>query len=162
MYIKKFLHGYTKKNTVDTYRGGIYNFFDSIYGRVRSGRKVTNEEKAEYERLATRYFSEDRDRLQDMIDFIAAMQDKAPIGARAHINGVIEFLSYCGVEFTQKQRKSLSKKMPKGKTSRTAEKEIDAQMLRKILAHMDLKGKAVTLVLASSGMRRWLSRSWTG
>jgi integrase len=153
MYIKKFLGNYTKENTVATYRGGIFNFFDSIYGRVRSGRKATKNEIAEYERMAECYFSEERDHFKDMLSFIAAMHDKAPIGARAQINGVIEFLSYHDVEFTLKQRKNLSKKMPKGKTSRTAEKDIDVVMLRRILTHMDLKGKAVTLVLASSGMR---------
>ena len=153
MYIKKFVDNYPRENTAATYRGGIYNFFDSIYGRVRAGRKVAKEEIGEYERLAKRYFSEERDHLKDMMAFIAAMHDKAPIGARAQINGVIEFLSYNDVDFTQKQRKNLSKKMPKGKTGRTAEKDIDVPMLRKILTHMDLKGKAVTLVLASSGMR---------
>ena len=50
-------------------------------------------------------------------------------------------------------QKNLSNKMPKGKTAQTAEQDINVEMLRKILSHMDLKSKAITLVLASSGMR---------
>jgi integrase len=43
--------------------------------------------------------------------------------------------------------------MPRGKTARTAEKDIDTETLRRIQAHIDVKGKALTLVLASSGAR---------
>jgi integrase len=43
--------------------------------------------------------------------------------------------------------------MPWGKTARTAEKDIDIETLRRIQAHMDVKEKALTLVLASSGAR---------
>ena len=130
-----------------------YSTFSILFMRVRAGRKATKNEIAEYERLAECYFSEERDHFKDMLSFIAAMQDKAPVGARAQINGVIEFLSYHDVEFTVKQRKNLSNKMPKGKTAQTAEQDINVEMLRKILTHMDLKSKAITLVLASSGMR---------
>jgi integrase len=153
MRIKRFLGIYTKGNTVSTYRGGIYSFFDCIYGRVRATRKASKEDQAQYERLAERYFLEERNYFDDMLDFIAYMQDRAPTGARAQINAVKEFFVNNDVEFTQKQLKSIKKKMPKGKTSRTAERDIDGPMLKRILEHMDLKARAVTLTLASSGMR---------
>jgi len=88
-----------------------------------------------------------------LLKFVAYMNGHPPIGAKAKIAGVKEFLNYYGVEFTQRQLKQLSTKMPKGKTARTAEKDVDVETLRKILAHADLKLRALVLTLASSGMR---------
>jgi integrase len=153
MRIEKFLDIYPKKTTQGVYRAGVYNFIDCLYGKVRKGKQVTKDEKKVYETFAERYFTEGRDYFEDLLTFAAYMHGSAPTGARAKIAGVVEFLSYYDVELTQKQRKQLSTKLPKGKTSRTAEKDIDTETLKKILTHLDLKGKAVTLTLASSGMR---------
>jgi integrase len=149
-----FLSLYPKESTKRVYRAGIFDFFDFVYGRkIRKKRKATREEMEEYERLAEEYFTKERDYFDDMLRFIAYMNGGPPIGQKAKIAGVKEFLSYYGVEFTQRQLKQLSTKMPKGKTARTAEKDIDTDMLRKILTHADLKLKALILTLASSGMR---------
>jgi len=153
MKIRQFLDLHPKRNTKGVYRAGIFDFFDFIYGRVRKGKKATKKEMEEYERLADKYFEEERDHFDDLLKFIAHMNGGPPIGQKAKIAGVKEFLSYYGVEFTQRQLKQLSTKMPKGKTARTAEKDVDTDTLRKILAHADLKLKALVLTLASSGMR---------
>jgi Site-specific recombinase XerD len=153
MKIQKFLSLYPNDGTVRVYRAGIYIFFDSVYGKVRKGSRVTAEEKEVYEKLSERYFSEQRDYFEDLLKFIVGMHDRPPISAKARISGVEEFLGYYGVEFTQRQRKQLSTKKPKGKSARTAEKDIETETLRKILTHLDLKGVAGVLVLASSGAR---------
>jgi integrase len=153
MVIKKFLSIYPNSSTVAVYRAAIFDFFDCLHGRVRKGKYATEEERKEYERLAKQYFEEPRDHFEDMIQFLNYMHNRPPTGAKAKIAGVLEFLRYYDVEFTQKQRRQLSTKMPKGKTSRTVEQDIDVPMLKKLLNHMDLTAKAVTLVLASSGMR---------
>lgn len=153
MRIEKFLSLYPKSSTKGVYRAGIYDFLDLVYGRVRKAKRTTKEEMRKYEELADRYFSEQRNYFDDLLRFVAHMNGNAPIGAKAKIAGVKEFLSYYGVEFTQRQLKHLSSKMPKGKTSWTVEKDIDHDMLKKILQHVDIKGRALILVLASSGMR---------
>ena len=153
MKIRQFLDLHPKRNTKGVYRAGIFDFLDFIYGRVRKGKRATKKEMEEYERLADKYFEEERDHFDDLLKFIAHMNGGPPIGQKAKIAGVKEFLSYYGVEFTQRQLKQLSTKMPKGKTARTAEKDVDTDTLRKILAHADLKLKALVLTLASSGMR---------
>jgi integrase/regulator of replication initiation timing len=150
--LDKFFGLYPKKSTVGVYRAGIYDFLNCLYGEVRKGTAATKEEQERYGQLAEHYFTEDRDYFDDLLKFAAYMYNKPAIGARAKIAGVKEFLSYNGVELTQNQLKRLSTKLPKGKT-RTAEKDLDIETLRKLLTHMDLKGKAVTLTLASSGMR---------
>jgi integrase len=153
MRIEKFLSIYPKKGTVKVYQAGLYAFFDCLYGKVRKGNQVTKEEKKVYEELAERYFDEQRNHFDDLLQFAASLHDVAPLGARSKLAGVKEFLGYYDVELTERQRRQLSTKMPKGKTARTAEKDLDTETLRKILTHMDLKSKAVTLTLASSGMR---------
>lgn len=153
MKIKDFLERYPKRSTRDVYRAGIYDFLDSVYGRVRKGQRATEEERAEYERLADQYFNEQRDRFEDMVRFAAYMQDKPPLGARAKIGGARELLIHYDVEFTAKQLKRLSMKLPKGKTARTAEKDLDKEVLKRILMHLDVKGRACVLTLASSGIR---------
>ena len=157
MRIEKFLSLYSKETTRRVYRAGIYDFLDHIYGRVRQNKRVTPAEKEKYEKLADRYFMEleegKRDAFEDLLSFVASMNGAPPTGAKAKIAGVKEWLSHYGIELSQRQIKQLRGKMPKGKMSRTAEKDIDKEILRKILTHADLKLKALTLVLASSGMR---------
>jgi integrase len=153
MRIEKFLGDYPNANTAGVYRAGIFDFFDCIYGGVRADHRATKEEKKTYEKLADRYFKEDRDYFEDMLTFISSMHGKAPIGAKAKISGVKEFLYHNGVEFTHNQEKRLSTKLPKGNRARTAEKDLDVNVLKRILTHMDLKGRVVVLTLASSGMR---------
>lgn len=106
---------YPKANTRKVYRAGILDFLDCLYGKIRKGRRATKEEMEEYERLADRYFEEQRDHFDDLLKFIGYMNGKPPVGAKAKIAGVKEFLSYYGVEFSQRQLKMLSTKMPKGK-----------------------------------------------
>ena len=153
MRIKKFLELYPNENTIRVYRAGIYDFLDCTYGKVRRGKQANKEEKGTYEKFAERYFTEQRDYFEDLLKFMAYMHGKPPSGSRAKIAGVHEFLSYQGVELTRRQDKILSTKKPKGNNARTAEKDVDTEILKKLLTHMDLKGKAAVLTLASSGMR---------
>jgi integrase len=153
MKIQKFLNLYPNEGTARVYRAGIYDFFDCLYGKVRKRKHVSEDEKAVYENLAEKYFGEQRDYFEDLLKFAASKHDQPPLGAKAKIAGVREFLSFYDVELTQRQLKQLSTKMPKGKTARTTEKDIDVEILKKILTHMDLKGRAITLALVSSGAR---------
>jgi len=153
MRIKKFLALYPNKSTTGVYRSAIYNFFDCIYSKVRAGKQVTDEEREQYEALAEKYFTEGRDYFEDLLTFTATLHNKPPIGAKALIAGVKEFFFFNNVEFSERQRKQLSTKLPRGNHARTAEKDVDVEILRKLLSHMDLKGRAVVLTLASSGMR---------
>jgi integrase/uncharacterized protein (UPF0335 family) len=154
MKIENFLNIYPKANTKSVYRAGIFDFLDCINGeRVREGVRATKEEKEKYEQIADNYFIEGRDYMGDMLKFAAYMHGQPPTGARAKFSGVKEFLGHYGVEFSQRQLRQLSTKLPHGKTSRTAEKDFSVEIIKKILSHMSLVGKTVVLLLASSGMR---------
>jgi integrase len=151
--IENFLELYPRYNTRKGYRAAIYDFLDHIYGPVRAGSRVTNGEKKTYEGLCTRYFAEERDLLTDLIKYIGAKNGTPPATIKNKVSALKEWLSFNGVEFSQRELKTLRHKTPRAKGSWTVEGEFDTENLRKILAHTDEKGAALILTLASSGMR---------
>jgi integrase/recombinase XerD len=100
-----------------------------------------------------KYFSGDRDYFEDLIGFITKLNGKPPSTIKLKVYAVKEWLSHNDIEFTQKQLKTLRHKIPKAKGAWTVESEFDTEVLKKILAHLDEKGTALLLTLASSGMR---------
>ncbi len=150
--IDDFLELYPKQNTKSVYRAGIYTFLEFVYGVKRNGQRATNAEVLQFESSAKQYLAEKRDYTDDLMRFAASLNSKPPMTAQSYIVGVKEFLGYNGIEFTQRQLKTIRLKLPKG-NARTIEKDVDSNVIAKILQHMDIKGKAFILTLASSGMR---------
>lgn len=144
---------YPKHNTTKGYRAAIYDFLDHIYGRVRAGSRVTNDERVKYEELCARYLAEERDYLNDLVMYIGAKNGAPPASIKNKVAGLKEWLYFNGVEFSPRELKTLRHKTPRAKGSWTVEREFDLEILRKILAHTDEKASALILVLASSGMR---------
>jgi integrase len=151
--IDTFIAMYPKLNTKKSYRAAIYDFLDHIYGRVRAGERISGDEPAKYEELSVKYFSEERDHLNDLIGFLGNMNGKPPTSIKLKLVGVKEWLSFNGVELSQKELKTLRHRTPKAKGAWTVENEFDIPVLRKILAHADEKAAALILTLASSGVR---------
>ncbi len=148
----EFLELYAKKSTKDVYRAGIFEFLDFIYGRQRKGKRVTKEEKEKYEELSKQYFNEERDSLDDVTRFAASLYEKPPWTAKGYLNATKEFLAENGIEFSQRELKRIRNKLPKG-NARTVDKDMDHTVLKSVLQHLDVKGRALILVLVSSGMR---------
>ena len=151
--IDAFIGIYPKLNTKKNYRSGIYTFLDHIYGSVRAGKVVKEHERAKYEEVGARYFAEERDYLNDLIGFIGNMNGKPPATIKIRVTAVKEWLNFHGVEFSQRELKTLRHRIPRAKSAWTVESEFDIEVLKKILAHTDEKGSALLLTLASSGMR---------
>jgi integrase len=150
--INDFLDLYAKSSSKSVYRSGLYSFLEFTYGTVRKNKRVTEEEVEQFEALAVRYLSEERDYAEDLMRYAVYLHDKPPYTARTYLNAIREFLAHNGIEFSQRQLKTISGKLPKG-NSRTVEKDLDSTTIRQILEHTDIKGKALILTLASSGMR---------
>jgi integrase len=134
------------------YKSAIYSFFKYIYQLEKVGYRITNNEKKILNDLVIRYFSEKRDYTEDIIKFAVANSDKPPKTVKMYIAAIKEFIGYNDVEFTQRQIKQIRLKLPKG-SARSIEKDMDTNTVNQILAHFDVKGKALILTLASSGMR---------
>lgn len=147
-----YLKNYSNQSTAIGYSTAVYSFIDYIYGKQRQNTRVTNEEKAKYEKLIERYLEEKRKYPEDMTGFVVSLQSRPPQSARQVFTFVKEFFNHYDRELPAKDLKFIRNKLPKGNT-RTIEKDMDIETIRTILQHLDIKGKALVLVLASSGMR---------
>jgi integrase len=150
--IENFISELRTKNTKTTYKSSLFTFFDWKFGVQRSGRTATKEELQNYETLADRYILEENDYVKDLKNYAVSMQGIPPITAKTRMAGVKMFLEYNDIEFSSRQNKEIKKRMPRG-MAMTIEKDLDHDTLRKILTHMDVRGKALILTLVSSGMR---------
>jgi integrase len=149
--IADYLKHYSNASTAGGYASATYSFLDFIYGKQRKGR-VTQEEKIKYENLVDKYLKEKRNYSEDMAGFVVSLQARPPLSARQTFTFAKEFFNYYNVELPAKDLKFIRHKLPKG-SARTIEKDMDIETIRTILQHLDVKGRALILVLASSGMR---------
>ncbi|MGA2122464.1 MAG: site-specific integrase [Methanoregula sp.] len=147
-----YLKHYDNQSTAIGYSAAIFSFIDFIYGKQRKGTRVTPEERIKYEKLIDKYLKEKRKYSDDMAGFVISLQSRPPLSAKQTFTFVKEFFNHYNVELPAKDLKFIRNKLPKGNT-RTIEKDMDIETIRTILQHLDVKGKALVLVLASSGMR---------
>lgn len=147
-----YLKNYNNKGTAQGYISAVYHFIDFIYGKQRKLYRVDDKERVKYEKLIDRYLKEKRNYPEDMANFAVALHDRPPLTARHTFIRVKEFFNYYDKELSSKDLKFIRNKLPKG-NARTVEKDMDMDTIRAILQHLDVKGRALVLVLASSGMR---------
>lgn len=140
------------KSTAKSYRSGIRLFLDFIYGKQRAGKKCTPEEDTCYEELADRYLKEKHDHLSDLAKFAVSLKNIPPFTARNAVAYTRLFLENNGIDLKEKEKRMLRLKLPKG-GARTIELDLDAETLKTLTHHLDIKGRALVLVLATSGMR---------
>jgi len=148
--IAEFLAQYDKINTQRSYKTALRLFFDVVYDSPRVN------DDAHYENLAARHLTELQDGTRtlaaDMIAYANALADKPPLTARSRIAAVKEYFVENGYDLTPRDVKNIRRRVPKG-YAQTAEREMSRETLKAILQHCDLRGRAIFLVLVSSGMR---------
>lgn len=149
--IKEFSELYGNSSSKVAYRAGVIYFLEFIYDFKRQARKTSIEEMEQFEKFAKQYFTEGRNYANDLQRF-ASNHNIPPKTIKLYVSAVKEYLLQNDIEISQKQAKTIRNKMVKG-GARTIEKDLDTDTLRKIINHMDIKGKALILTLASSGMR---------
>jgi integrase len=150
--IANYLKNYDNASTAACYASAVYTFLDFIYGKQRKGAHVTKDEKPQYEKLLDQYLKDKRNYSEDMAGFVVSLQSRPPMSARNNFTLIKEFFNHYDLELPAKDLKFIRNKLPKG-NARTIEKDMDIDTIRTILQHLDVKGKALVLVLASSGMR---------
>lgn len=150
--IADYLKHYDNESTAGGYTTSLYLFLDFIYGKQRAGGRVSDTEKEVYEKFVDKYLKEKRNFSKDMAEFVITLQSRPPLSARQTFNSVKAFFEYYDRTLPAKDLKFIRYKLPKG-SARTVEKDLDIDTIRTILQHLDAKGRALILVLASSGMR---------
>jgi len=147
-----YLKNYSNASTAGGYSSAVYTFLDHIYGKQRKGAHATADEKTEYEKLIDKYLKSKRNYSEDMAEFVVSLQTRPPLSARQTFTFTKGFFDYYDLELPAKDLKFIRHKLPKGNV-RTIDKDMDTETIRVILQHLDVKGRALILVLASSGLR---------
>jgi integrase len=136
-----YLKQYESKNTVRCYEASLKDFFKMVYG-----------EREPLEGLAERYFSEKRNYEEDMQNFLVEIKSLAPKTVKLKLSAIKTFLLENGVELSQMFWRRLGGRV-KGSRALTLDKVPSNVELRKIMMHLPIQGKALFLMLESSGMR---------
>ncbi len=139
--VTQFLHQYETENTKINYKVGIKQFFNHIYPTLKNENLDTKAEK---------YMSEKRDYQEDILNFKDSLHDKAPSTKGSRLNAVKVFLANNGIKFPKLFFRNMN---GKNVDSITWEKVPSNNELKRIIEYLPLQGKALTLVLSSSGMQ---------
>jgi integrase/exonuclease VII small subunit len=135
-----WLETYSSKSTIRAYKWALENFFKAL------GFKASLEENAKT------YFSQKRNYEEDLKIFFMNLKGKPPKSIDICLSAVKMFLMENGIELSALFWHRL-KGRRKGKRALMLDKVPSNAELRRILSHMDIKGRSLFLVLASSGMR---------
>jgi len=132
--IESFLQMYSSKNSIHVYKTALKRYF-----------KALNVDP-------NKYFKEKRDYEADMKNFFIQIKDSPPKTIKTYLSAVKSFLAENEVDISEKFWRNLKNKI-NGSRALTMDRIPSNEELKSILTHMDAKGKALFLMLASSGMR---------
>lgn len=137
-----FLNEYKSKSTRNSYLSAIRQFFKLIYPDAPD---------SVYE-LADHYLKEERKHEDDIKAFVHSLSKRPPKTTRLYLAAVKMFLLENDIELPQIFWHRLNRGI-KGSRARTQDRVPSNDQLRKIITHIPIRGKALFLLLASSGMR---------
>ena len=141
--VKKFLDNYDNYGTKKNFRIAITRFFESVYGEANSDN---------LDQLANRYFREKRDTEEDIMKFMKSLNGIAPLTIKLRVSSIKTFFIENEVELPQKFWKRI-RRLIKGSRALTLDKIPTNKEMKKLLLHVPIQGKALYLLLESSGMR---------
>jgi len=163
--IEEYTRAFRSKTTKSGYRTSIRSFLQFIYDEDPSKRlenvsvqerlKIAQEVKEEYERLARKYLSDDRNYYRDVRNWLIFLRDEkgyAPNTQSNYLSAVKGFF----IEYELDIKPTRWEKIQRLKDKRrciTQDKVPTKEELKKVLATMPLRGRAMVKVLVSSGMR---------
>jgi len=140
--IEQFLKMYSSPNTRKVYKASLHHFFNSVYG------------EGDLREQSERYFNEVKSRnIQDDIEkFFQSLSNKPPLTIRLRLTALKTFFIENDLEFKEKFWRRIGGRI-KGSRALTLDKVPSNEELKQILSHMNIQGKTLFTMLASSGMR---------
>jgi integrase len=141
--VKKIFDMYDNYETKKNVKIAVRQFFKSVYPETTS---------ENLEEINQRYFSERRNIEEDVRNFLKSLNGLAPLSIKLKMSIVKTFLTENDVELPQKFWKRINR-MIKGSRALTLDRIPTIKEFKKILLHMPIQGKALYLVLESSGIR---------
>jgi integrase len=145
--VSQYLQQYTRSSTKKSYLVDFRQFFTFIYPELR---KRTRLALTELDNASVRYFTEQRDARNDIIMFRDSIQDKAPLTQQRQLATLTGYFKDNDIEFKKRFLKNLNGRKHDPLTNEKIPSHND---IRRICEYSPIHGKALILVLASSGMR---------
>jgi integrase len=143
--VKKVLDNYVNPQTKRNITISLTQFFESVYGKNNSD---------SLDEIAEKYFSEERNYKEDIQNFLQNLTGLAPLTIKLKISNVKTFLLENDMELPQKFWKKMQRRMrARGSRALTLDRIPTNKELKKILLHVPIHGKALFLLLESSGLR---------
>lgn len=151
----EFLATTDVKNTQRGYRSGVCGFLEFIYDIPFDGHR--NKEHIQViQDLSLKYLDDaDRNHATDLSRYLMFLKDKgrAPYSIRNLMSTVFVWFEWNDIVITPKKLKLIKQKLPRAKPITKKEKGMSPEIIRDIIAHLDIHYEAVLLTLMSSGMR---------
>ena len=141
--VKKFFDMYNNYETKKNVKTAVLQFYKSVYPETT---------KQNLEEINQRYFNENRDIEEDVRNFLKSLNGLAPLSIKLKLSIVKTFLQENDIEFPQKFWKRINR-LIKGSRALTLDRIPTQKEFKQILMHMPIQGKALYLVLESSGIR---------
>lgn len=158
--IQAFMAIQKTRGTGYAYRAALFSFICYLHQELHWDKHgATPEQVQQFEQFADSYLTEckrkknPRDPYQDLIGFAGSMNGNiAPKTINLKVSAVKEWLSHNRVELRHGDMKRIRRKMPRIRAI-GEETVITHSILQQLLSHLDIRGRAFVLFLASSGCR---------
>jgi len=151
--ISEFTSKYSNKSTASGYKNAIESFLrciNSLPKKDKTGKKIPHD----YETLFDKYLKDKkRDRNADFTTFANCLKEDrvSAQSARQVMTYTRYFLNAHGIKLKDVVIQDLKREMKGG--AGTVDKVMSAKVIDAALREMDVRGRALALTLASSGMR---------
>jgi len=139
--VTEFLRQYESWQTRRSYKTGLKRFFNTIYPELKD---------ENLDVLAKRYLGEDREYRKDILNFKDTLKDNAPKTKSSRLNAIRVFLDENGISFPKRFFKNLNGKVTEAITWEDVPTNAE---LKRVVEYMPIQGKAMALLLSSSGIR---------
>jgi len=148
--VEAFLNTYTNQYTKQNYHDGLYDFFCVVFGEP----SVSNgTEKLEWMKLkGEEYFTQERGYEKDVEQLVIELNGRPPKTIKLKVTAAKMFLLENNVELPQKFWRKIRRRI-KGSRALTLDKVPSNKELNQLMMHLPVHGKALFLMLESSGMR---------
>jgi integrase len=151
--INDFLATYKNRSeaTRRTYTYAIRRYFEFIYDDTfLDKRRIVFDQ---LEARAEQYFEEQRDYGKDFLRYVDSILVQPPKTVSTYLAALRKFFTKSKHPLTESIWEQVKDRRPKGRRARTRDRVPSNKEFRLMLDHMPLQGKALYLLMASSGIR---------
>ena len=147
----EFAESYRKANTTRNAKICIRAFLEFIH-KIKRCDEPVDEYYIRLDSLSIQYLSSSPDYADDLFRFAVSLKDIAPTSQKRHLSVVKNWFELNDIVIRPARLKAIHNRLPRAKPI-TKERDLSIEDIKAIYSHMSLLGRAILLVLLSSGIR---------